>query len=342
MSVVVLDERVTQNQSLSETGWELQTHDTDEALSLAEHGHFQNVHVWRQRIVLSVDHNVEGWQSWDLGAVDLLNSSDGSQNWGNDSLGTDDGGGASVNDTVGLAVHLKVSDLDFVKLDQPVGFLLQVVVGEVAGEVVRVDAAEDESRAVLLGTFLSQVEGEGLVGDEALADHLVEDSWDVVHGDGAPGHTQDTVEVSDTEVEGQVSHFAEDEVSHSESSDLDLVVGQETGDGARAVLDLEFSAVGLVRGGLGAVVLVVWEASEDLALLGWDPEVGRTGVEDDGELLVVGTEGDRSVVLGVLEVDDWHFASFDESHGVSSVVHVKPLSVSVLDFGDWDLHVGES
>jgi len=36
----------------------------------------------------------------------------------------------------------------------------------------------------------------------------------------------------------------------------------------------------------------------------WDPEIGRSGVEDDFEILGRSADGDRSVVLGVFKVGD--------------------------------------
>ena len=47
------------------------------------------------------------------------------------------------------------------------------------------------------------------------------------------------------------------------------------------------------------------EAGEGSAVGRWDPEVGTSGIEDDGEVLGWGSDGDWAIILGVLEVLDW-------------------------------------
>ena len=57
--------------------------------------------------------------------------------------------------------------------------------------MVGVDTAEGQ----LTGTIVAKVEAEDGLLNLALLNHVLEDGDDVVHGDGGPSHTQDTVEL---------------------------------------------------------------------------------------------------------------------------------------------------
>ena len=69
---------------------------------------------------------------------------------------------------------------------------------------------------------------------------------------------------------------------------------------ARAILDGEFGAIGLVCGGSRGVILGMEEACDGSALGAGNPEVARSSVEDDLERLGGRSNGNGSDVGRVL------------------------------------------
>lgn len=204
-------------------------------------------------------------------------------------------GGSGVEYDAGVVeVRLDVAEGDGVEVNLPVGLAAEGDVGQVAGVVGLVDSAED---GLGLGLVVGEVEGEDLLVEEALVDHAVEGGDDLVDGDGVEAETQDAVEATEGEGEsGLLNGLAEELVLDHQVADGDLVLGDESADAAGAVLDGELGAVLLEGGGLARVVLAVEVAGDRAAGLGWDPEVGAAGVEDDLECLWWAADGDLGEV----------------------------------------------
>lgn len=141
-----------------------------------------------------------------------------------------------------------------------------------------------------------------MVIDESLSDHIVEDGGDTVLRDGSPGHTQDSVETSGSEVKGQVGHFSKGSSLDRKSTEGDSILGKETFDSSRSVLDFKFSSVGFKSTRCIFMVPVLQEANNFSALSRRNPEVGRTSIEDDLKFLGRSTNLDRSIVLSVLNI----------------------------------------
>lgn len=166
-----------------------------------------------------------------------------------------------------------------------------------------VDAAEHELAALGSGAHLP-VEPEcehGLV-DEFLTDQVVPERRDVIDRDGVEGEAKNTIERgNDKRDAGLLGHLGELLSLDLETADIDVILGDETGNGTRTVLNGELGTVGAVRRGLGRVVLVVNIAAEHgpRALGGRDPEVAGAGVEENLEGLRRIADRDRTVVLGV-------------------------------------------
>ena len=93
---------------------------------------------------------------------------------------------------------------------------------------------------------------------------------------------------------GLLGSLGKENIGHAEVTDGELVAGDEALHRARAILDRECGAVGLVRRRRTGVILGVEEARDRRALDAGNPEVRGAGVEVDGELLGGGTDGDRA------------------------------------------------
>lgn len=204
-------------------------------------------------------------------------------------------GSSSVEyDTSVVEIRLDVAEGDGVEVNLPVGLAAERDVGKLAGVVRLVDATED---GLGLRLVVGEVEGEDLLVEEALLNHAVEGRDDLVHRDGVEAKTQDAVKASEGEGKsGLLDSLAEELVLDHQVADGDLVLGDESTDAAGAVLDSEFGAVLLVAGRLARVVLAVEVAGDGAARLGWNPEVGASGVKDDLEVLWWVADGDLGEV----------------------------------------------
>lgn len=203
--------------------------------------------------------------------------------------------GSGVEYDAGVVeVSLDIAEGDGVEVDLPVRLAAEGDVGQLASVVGLVDATED---GLGLGLVVGEVEGEDLLVEEALLDHAVEGGNDLVDRDGVEAETQDAVEAAEGEGKsGLLDGLTEELVLDHQVADGDLVLGDVAADAAGAVLDGEFGAVLLVAGGLARVVLAVEVAGDGAARLGWNPEVGASGVKDDLECLWRVADGDLGEV----------------------------------------------
>lgn len=204
-------------------------------------------------------------------------------------------GGSGVQDDAGvLEVGPDVAEGDGVEVDFPVGLAAEGNVRQLSAVVGLVDTAEDGLR---LGLIVCEVEGKDFLVEEALVNHAVEGRDDLVDGDGVKAETQDTVETAEGESKsGLLNGLAKELVLDDEVTDGELVLGDVATDAAGAVLDGELGTVLLVRARLARVVLAVKVAGDGAAGLGWNPEVGASGVKNDLECLWWVTDGDLGEV----------------------------------------------
>lgn len=204
-------------------------------------------------------------------------------------------GGSGVKYDAGVVeIGLGVAEGDGVEVDLPVGLAAEGNVGQLASVVGLIDTTED---GLGLALIVGEVEGEDLLIKETLLDHAVEGGDDLVDRDGVEAETQDTVEAAEGKGEsGLLNGLAEELILDHQVADGDLVLGDVAADAAGAVLDGEFGAVLLVAGGLARVVLAVEVAGDGAAGLGWNPEVGASGVKDNLECLWGVADGDLGEV----------------------------------------------
>lgn len=163
--------------------------------------------------------------------------------------------------------------------------------------MVVVDTSEDSLGVITLSVGIAEVESEDLLVEESLVDHAVEWWDDLVDGDGVESKTKDAVEATERESQSWLlGGLSEVLALDLQVADGKVVVGDESLHAAGAVVDLKRGSVGLVGVGLGGVILAVEVAGDRAALLGWNPEVGGAGVEDDLEGLWWIAEGDLGEV----------------------------------------------
>lgn len=205
--------------------------------------------------------------------------------------GEDVQGSTSVEDsTSAFELGSLVTERNRLDVDLPVGLAAERDVLDLALVVVLVDTTEN-SLATLVIT--AEVESKDRLVNELLVDHLVERRDDLVHRDGIVAETQDTVEAAEGEGQtGLTSSFSKVLSLDLEVTDGEVIVGDVTGKTATAVVDLEVRSVLLVgRRGRG-VVGGMQEASNAVARLGGDPEVGASSVKNDLEGLGRVADGD--------------------------------------------------
>ncbi len=205
--------------------------------------------------------------------------------------GASEGGCARVDDGLLGRAHGSTVVLDIIELDLPVGLAGERDGHEVAGVVGLVRATEEKlaiglvNQGEMVGKIdlstvryirkeknmlrperteathvVAEVERERVLGKLAGSDESVDRGRDVVDGDGIPAKAEDAIELADAVSEAKTSRvvdLSEEVVVERVVADLDVVARVEAGDGARAVLDLELSAVSLVGRRLGVVVDLV-------------------------------------------------------------------------------------
>ena len=227
---------------------------------------------------------------------------------------------AGVDDGhAGLVEEQRVAECDVLHRDDPVRLQDDVVVHDVASEACLVHAAEREHAAELGLGVLGHPERELRLLEHPAVDGVDPPRGRAVDGDGLEREPEDAVELPGVERRALLLRdLGEVLVGDAEPGALGDVVGHVAGGRARAVLDVEDGAVCLVRRRLGRVVAVVLLAGAGLALGRRDPQVGRAGVEDDGELLCGRADGDRTEELRVLHLLQVHVADVAArgAHGV--------------------------
>lgn len=204
----------------------------------------------------------------------------------------------SVEDsTSALELGSLVTERNRFDINLPVGLAAERDVLDLALVVVLVDTTEN-SLATLVIT--AEVESKDGLVNELLVDHLVERRDNLVDGDGIVAETQDTVEAAEGEGQtGLTSGLSKVLSLDLEVTDGEVIIGDETGQTATAVVDLKVRSVLLVGRRGGGVVGGVQEASNAVARLGGNPEVGASSVENDLEGLGRVADGDLGEVWQV-------------------------------------------
>jgi hypothetical protein len=215
-------------------------------------------------------------------------------------------GSAGVEDGTGVVQRSRLAtEGDLVEVDLPVSLAAEGNLGQLAGVVVLVDAAEQGLALSTLVVGVAEVEAEHGLIKKTLVNHAVERRDNAVHGDGVVAKTHDTVEAAKGEGKtGLRGSLSEQLVLDLEVANLDGVLADVALKAAGAIPDGKVGAVLLVGGRLAVVVLGVQVAGNGAAVTAGNPQVGATGVQNDLELLRRGADGDLREVLSVEEVAD--------------------------------------
>jgi len=213
--------------------------------------------------------------------------------------GAGEKGGSGVNDgTVGSGGVLAGHGEAF-ELNSPVGLVAERDIADFASVLGGVHTANQQFTHLTIG--LSEGEREQVVGELVLADEGVHNGLSMINRDGGPCETEDSVKFANAIGQSETRDISDlskglginGEVAHGNS-----VGGEKSRDWSTSVLDVEDGAVLHVAGALGVVVLGV--AAAVFALGGWHPKVGATSIKDHVEGLGRGSDGNGSVVLGIL------------------------------------------
>jgi hypothetical protein len=156
----------------------------------------------------------------------------------------------SVKDDAGVVKFSAVlAELDGIKVDLPVSLATKGDPDHLAGIVALVNATKSGLGLVALGVGIAQVEGENGLIQEFLVEHVVEGRNDLVDRNRIEAQTQDAIETAKGESKtGLAGGLGEVLLLDLQVSDLHDVLGHETREAARAILNGELGSVGLVSG----------------------------------------------------------------------------------------------
>lgn len=176
--------------------------------------------------------------------------------------------------TSALELENLVSELDLFELNLPVTLAPERNVINLALEVLLVNSTERGLGVVRFGVG-AEVESKLRLVEETLVDEVVEGRDDVGDRDGVVGQSEDTIKLAEREGEsGLDGRLGKVLVLDGEVTNGENIVGDDSFEGSRTVLDLELGAVGLVSGRGGGIVLGVKEAGDRGAAGRRDPKVG--------------------------------------------------------------------
>jgi hypothetical protein len=299
-------EDVTHNQDFTELRREIETHDTEDALDV--HVVDDVVRTLESELV-TIEVDVEFRERGNLGAVngvatrEELSGANKIGDLGNDSGGGGKGRGTRVRDEADVGDESGGSKLEGVELAFPVGFVGERNGDEVASVVSRVVTAKVELTVDRGG--VGEVEGELGLQAGVSSNEVLEDGDLTFNGDGGPSETHDTVPLADcvsgTEA-GGVGDFSERLLRNGESADGDFIGGKVAGARSRAVFNLEDGAILLVGGGELLVVTGMEETGSDGASNSGNPEVRRSAVPQNLEILGGCADGNGTRKLQTHEV----------------------------------------
>lgn len=266
------EESISKNDERTDWCWEIHTHESRDTRARD----LKDIVVSGDLEIVSTELEGQAWEAVSLCAVDgvlsvpallstnLLVEELGELRWESNEGSSGVKNGASV-------VHgsLLLSELDSVELNLPVGLSAEWEFDELARVVRLIDTTEGNLRLVV---GVTEVEREDSLIELALVDKVVE-WWDnLVDGDGVVSKTHDTVEATESKSQTWLlSSLSEVLLFDGEVANGDGVLGDETAQAARAVLDVEACSVGLVCAGGAGIVGLVEIASNRAALLGWNP-----------------------------------------------------------------------
>lgn len=180
VSVVLVDEGVTEDEGSLEWGGEVHTLESEDALGLVALGNLEDVVGRFKDVLVTGDGESKVGVRAELSAVNVLRASvgEGLEHGRDDSLGSDEDGGTGVDDGLGDLVGL-VSEDDGINADNPPGFKGDGVVLEGRSGELRVNTTENERRTFFVG-LVGQEESERTIRNLTFLHEHLEDGGDVV------------------------------------------------------------------------------------------------------------------------------------------------------------------
>lgn len=206
----------------------------------------QDVVVWGNSEIITAKSERHIWQAITLvtlnsvlSVVSLLGTNFLVQKLSKSSWESDEGSSSVQDNTSSLERSLRLAEGDSIEINLPVSLASQWDVGQLAGEVVLVDATEGSLRVVsILG--VAKVESENGLIQETLLNHVVEWWGNLVDGDGVISKTKDTIETAECESKTWLlSSLSEKLVLDLQVTNCHGILRNETAKAARAISDLE-------------------------------------------------------------------------------------------------------
>jgi hypothetical protein len=193
--------------------------------------------------------------------------------------------GTSVqNDTGVLKFSNVVTEGNRVKVDLPVRLATERNLDQLASVVALVDTTESSFRAITVLVGITQVEGKHGLINRLLVDHVVEGGDHLVNGDGVVAKAKNTIKATESKGKARLIGGLSKVLSLDlQVTDLQSVLGHEAAQAAGSIPNLELGTILLICARSGRVIFAVKEASDGAALLGRNPQVGATGVENNLE-----------------------------------------------------------
>lgn len=153
--------------------------------------------------------------------------------------------GTSVKDgTSVLLLSDLITEGNGLKINLPVSLTAEGNVLDISSVLGLINATEGSLTLTLLAI---KVKGEDRLVQELLVDHLVEGRDHAVHSNTVIAETEDTVEATEGESQaGLLRCLSKVLILDLEVANLHDIVGDETRQAARSVVDFELAAVGLV------------------------------------------------------------------------------------------------
>lgn len=232
-----------------------------------------------------------------------------------DARGENVEGGTSVED--GTSV-LKFGDLiaksNGVEVNLPIGLAAERNVLNLARVVGLINATKGSHRTFIAA---SKVEGENRLIQKLLVHHLVKGRNNTIDGNGIVAKAKNTVKAAKGKGKaGLAGSLGKVLALDREVADSDNIVGNESSQATRSVVDFKIGSILLVRRRGRRIVRGVQEAGNAVAGLRGNPEVGASRVKDDLESLGRRADGNLGEVYPT-----------QVSKAVHSLAGVVPLHV---------------
>ena len=159
-----------------------------------------------------------------------------------------DEGGAGIEDNPSVVNFSSViAKRDGIEVDLPVGLAAERDRGQLAGVVVLVDTTKSRLGLVTLIISIAEIESKDRLVEKTLLEHVVE-GWDhAVDTNGVVAETQDSIKLPKSKGQTGLGSCFGKVLFEFQIPDLNLVMRNKALEATRAVGNLEFAAILLVR-----------------------------------------------------------------------------------------------